>query len=34
MARKLIGFANSWAAWIAPEWFDGEAADPIEHPED
>lgn len=22
MARKLIGFANSLAAWIAPEWFE------------
>ena len=21
MARKLIGFGNSLAAWIAPEWF-------------
>lgn len=22
MAQKLIAFANSLAAWIAPEWFD------------
>lgn len=26
MARRLIGFGNSLAAWIAPEWFELEAS--------
>jgi len=24
MARRLIGYANSLAEWIAPEWFEAE----------